>query len=167
MCGILGIVDLHGQLDLKRAKLAQQSIRHRGPDYQGHYTDSQGVFLGHNRLSIIDLSNEANQPFFSSHEQVAIILNGEIYNYRELRNELPAKRCRTQSDTEVVLEGFLIYEADFFKRLRGIYAFAIFDFRGPLKLTIARDPSGVKPLYYFLNNDQLILASEIKAILLC
>lgn len=164
MCGFVGIVNVNNDLNLESAKRAQESIIHRGPDYQGHYTDNQSYYLGHNRLSIIDVSEHGNQPFFDESGQVAIIFNGEIYNYKSLKSRLKDVHFKTGSDTEVLLNGFLIHGRDFFKELRGIYAFGIYDFRNGLEVTVARDPAGVKPLYFLQNRGQFIIGSEIKAI---
>lgn len=137
-------------------------LSHRGPDSENyHYNDH--VFLGHRRLSIIDLSEAANQPFFSRCGRAAIVFNGEIYNFKELRNGLD---LRTSSDTEVLLEGYLKYGSDFFKRIRGIYAFAIYDFRTATPaVVLLRDPSGIKPLYVYCHQGELVFGSEIKSLL--
>lgn len=163
MCGILGYVS-KSKLDdeiVSRCKKGLSALRHRGPDAENFYQNDH-VFLGHRRLSIIDLSESANQPFFSSCGKAAIIFNGEIYNYKDLCDGL---QLRTSSDTEVLLEGFLKHGKPFFKKIRGIYAFAIYDFRtDDSTVTLLRDPSGIKPLYVYHQNDVLIFGSEMKAI---
>ncbi len=164
MCGFFGLIDLNQYLDLEKAKDSTKTLQHRGPDFQGTWTNNATCFLGHNRLSIIDLSSEANQPFLASDQEVAIVFNGEIYNYQVLKDELslPAK---TDSDTEVIVEGYLREGTEFFSRLRGIYAFAIFDNREEPKVVVARDPSGVKPLYYSHQGNRFVFGSEKKSIL--
>lgn len=149
---------------MERGLHALSTIRHRGPDASGHWTDGKRFFLGHNRLSIIDLSEAANQPLFSACGQVAIVFNGEIYNYRSLRAELDPATLRTHSDTEVILEGYRQYGIEFFRKLRGIYAFAILDVRNTSRLVLARDPAGVKPLYFSTVGDEIVFGSEIKAV---
>lgn len=165
MCGILGAVDF--EIGTGKYSEALQkglnSIAHRGPD------GSRGItvynsFLGHNRLSIIDLSSEADQPMKSVNSDAYILYNGEIYNYSELREDLKNVKLRTRSDTEVLLEGYLNYGTDFFRKLRGIYAFAIFDFRGRHRVILGRDPSGVKPLYIYSSKNFHVFGSEIKAL---
>ena len=163
MCGIFGFSSRSGYINDKLPELrrALYKLYHRGPDSSGEYYD-QNVFLGHRRLSIIDLSSNANQPLKSVNDNAFIIFNGEIYNYKELKNKLGA--LKTNSDTEVLLEGYLKFGPDFFKEIRGIYAFGIYDFRYEPKIILYRDLAGVKPLYYFRNDNSFIFASEIKAI---
>jgi asparagine synthase (glutamine-hydrolysing) len=163
MCGIFGYSSKSENVIDKLPELrnALNTLYHRGPDSSGEYYN-QNIFLGHRRLSIIDLSSSADQPFKSATENAYIIFNGEIYNYKELKNKLGP--LKTNSDTEVLLEGYLKFGPDFFKDIRGIYAFAIYDFRSEPKIILYRDLAGVKPLYYFKNDSTLIFASEIKAI---
>jgi asparagine synthase (glutamine-hydrolysing) len=163
MCGFIGTYSDKGDFNLQQCKQALNSISHRGPDNEGHYI-SDGVFLGHRRLSIIDLSEDASQPFKAHNEEVFIVFNGEIYNYQELKSDLQAKvNFRSQSDTEVIVNGYLVYGIDFFSRLRGIYAFAIYD-KPNKKIFLVRDPSGVKPLYLYNKDKNAIFSSEIKGI---
>jgi asparagine synthase (glutamine-hydrolysing) len=154
------------------------SIEHRGRDDEGVWTshaiddDGRQVCLGHRRLSIIDTSAAGHQPLLSEDERFALIFNGEIYNYRELRRELEHRshRFRTDSDTEVLLASFAEWGEGCLPRLNGMFAFAIWDAR-ERTLTLARDRIGIKPLYYALvqgkdgESDSFIFASEIKAIL--
>jgi len=164
MCGILGYVDLQGINDKKdRFDYALEKLKHRGPDGTGKWSD-QHVILGHRRLSIIDLSDSGSQPFLSNNKKACIVFNGEIYNYKEISTDLT---LRSQSDTEVLLEGYLKHGSSFFKRIRGIYAFAIYDFRveGDERLVLLRDSAGVKPLYVAEESSGVIFSSEIKAIL--
>ncbi len=164
MCGIAGIADVTGR-PVERTLLRAMTtvLAHRGPD--GEAVVCRGaVGLGHRRLAIIDLST-GDQPMSSDDSQVWIVFSGEIYNFRELRQELEAAgaRFRTQSDTEVILRA---YEADgpaCVRRLRGMFAFAILDERAR-RLVLARDRVGIKPLVYSWDGRRLLFASEIKAI---
>jgi len=165
MCGILGSVDFEKGVAEKYPALLKglEAINHRGPDSSKNLV-SGSSFLGHNRLSIIDLSSKADQPMKSASADAYLIYNGEIYNYKELKKNLSVK-FNTNSDSEVVLEGYLNEGINFFKKLRGIYAFAILDNRAGQKIIIARDPSGIKPLYFYNKGSFSIFGSEIKAIL--
>ena len=162
MCGIAGIVSGAPERDTLDAMLA--SLDHRGPDDRGAFT-GDGVALGMTRLSIIDLVT-GQQPMSSDDGAARIVFNGEIYNFRAVRAELQAggHRFRTQSDTEVILRA---WEADgerCVERLRGMFAFAIWDARRR-RLFLARDRLGKKPLYYWRGGGALVFASEIKALL--
>jgi asparagine synthase (glutamine-hydrolysing) len=141
-----------------------EAMRHRGPDEDGLYI-SGPVGLGHRRLSIIDLST-GKQPIGNEDGTVWIVFNGEIYNYKELRASLLQRghRFRTASDTEVIVHLYEEYGAECVSRLRGMFTFAIWDERTKT-LLLARDRVGIKPLYYHLNNEALIFASEVKALL--
>lgn len=162
MCGIFGYIGIRSSLSeslVGRFRKALTLLAHRGPDSAGEYTDGK-IYLGHRRLSIIDLSGAANQPFHSANQSSVIVFNGEIYNYKELKPRLT--HTKTNSDTEVILEGYLKFGIQFFKELRGMYAFAIYNqIKG--KIILYRDPSGIKPLYYS-NKHDFIFASEIKSI---
>jgi asparagine synthase (glutamine-hydrolysing) len=140
------------------------AIKHRGPDADGVYC-SGPVSLGHKRLSIIDLST-GQQPLDNEDGSLWIVFNGEIYNYRELRQELLKRNhiLKTHSDTEVIVHLYEEFGPDCVKKLRGMFAFAIWDNRNKA-LFIARDRVGIKPLYYHLSDKALIFASEVKAIL--
>jgi asparagine synthase (glutamine-hydrolysing) len=162
MCGIAGIYELGALMGGAPAML--DAIAHRGPDAAGEYRHpSPQVWLGHRRLSIIDLSEAANQPFVSN--GLAIVFNGEIYNYRELRHRLEGEgiRFRTSSDTEVLLEAWRRWGAQSLRMLRGMFAFAIFEERTG-RLVMARDPFGIKPLFIHRNGSGLAFASEAKAL---
>ena len=169
MCGISGLYN-YRKRDLDAKKIIKKIINlqdKRGPDFNGiWHSDCQKVYFGHNRLSIIDLSNNANQPFVSNDKNYIITFNGEIYNYKQIRAELKKKdvKFKTSSDTEVLLESYKFWGIKFLDRLRGMFAFAIWD---NIKKTIilARDPFGIKPLYFTKKNDVLYFASEIKSIL--
>ncbi len=166
MCGFTGALDFDAVINRDVANQSLEAIRHRGPDAHNVFYQGEHIFLGHARLSIIDLSAPANQPLFSSRENAAIIYNGEIYNYLQLKEKLAFRNFKTHSDTEIILEGYLEEGVDFFKKLRGIYAFAILDMRSETKVVLARDPSGIKPLYFCKDENlkKLFFASEIKAI---
>ena len=140
-----------------------RSMTHRGPDGSDTYVDNN-MSLGHNRLAIIDLSERAAQPMRSSNGRFIIVFNGEIYNFKELKNELKEYSFVSESDTEVILAAYIHWGRDCVKRLNGIFAFAIWDTQ-ERELFLARDHSGVKPLYYHWDGKKLIFASEIKAIL--
>jgi asparagine synthase (glutamine-hydrolysing) len=137
----------------------------RGPDAEGLWADS-GVVLGHRRLAILDLDARANQPMVSADDRYVIVFNGEIYNFRELRRELKAEGVafRTTSDTEVLLAMFASEGERMLPRLRGMFAFAIWDTQSR-ELFLARDPYGIKPLYYTPTKDGLLFASQVKALL--
>ncbi len=137
---------------------------HRGPDGTGIFVGN-GISLGHNRLSIIDLSSAGAQPMKSADGRFVLSFNGEIYNYRELRRELESQYSfRSASDTEVILAAYSVWGEKAFARLNGIFAFALWDNKEQ-KLLLVRDPMGVKPLYYYQKGSQIIFSSEIKAIL--
>jgi asparagine synthase (glutamine-hydrolysing) len=144
------------------------SIRHRGPDDEGFHFDDRpgcGVGLGFRRLSIIDLQT-GHQPIANEDESCWIILNGEIYNYKELRRELESAghAFRTHSDTETIVHGYEEWGADVTKHLNGIFGFALWDSKSR-SLLLARDHLGVKPVYYYDDGKRLLFGSEIKAIL--
>ena len=142
--------------------MCQTSV-HRGPDDRGIYTDSN-ISLGHRRLSIIDLKT-GHQPIHNEDETIEVILNGEIYNFKELREELEDKHeFYTNSDTEVLVHLYEDYGERSVEKLNGMFAFAIWD-SVKKKLLLARDPIGKKPLYYHWDGEKLIFASEIKTVL--
>lgn len=164
MCSILGFINC-GNREL--LKLCNVTMAHRGPDGNDvkWFNDSNSG-LAHNRLSIIDLSESANQPMFSEDKRFSIVYNGEIYNFKEIRSELDSKgyKFRTQSDTEVILNSFIEWKENCLEKLNGMFAFAIYDIFQK-KLFLARDRIGIKPLYYTHFNSSIIFSSEIKAIL--
>jgi len=168
MCGIAGFFDPSGKLDFGTLKSMTDAQVHRGPDAEGFYMH-QACGLGHRRLSIIDLSEKANQPMHSSNERYTIVYNGEVYNHREisagLRNPLNPQefKPRTSSDTEIILESFATLGENFIHQLNGMFAFAIYD-KEQEELLIYRDRLGIKPLYYYTNGQTIIFASELKAI---
>ncbi|HEX2385785.1 MAG TPA: asparagine synthase (glutamine-hydrolyzing), partial [Candidatus Binatia bacterium] len=166
MCGIVGILKLtpHGQIDDARLKRMRDALRHRGPDGAGSWVEGP-VGLGHRRLSIVDLAG-GHQPMTNEDGSLWITYNGEIYNHAELRPGLEAKghRYATRSDTETILH---LYEEEgerCVEKFQGMFAFAVWD-KKRRRLLLARDRLGIKPLYYAINGDELLFASEIKAIL--
>src|SRR5215510_2322949 len=166
MCGIVGIVNLDftEAVDESLLKRMRDMIRHRGPDGEGLWTDGP-VGLGHRRLSIVDVVS-GQQPMTNEDGSCWIVYNGEIYNHAELRKPLEARghRYRTRSDTETILHLFEEEGEACVERLRGMFAFAIWD-RKRGYLFLARDRLGIKPLYYASTDRELLFASEIKAIL--
>lgn len=160
MCGISGF---NWKDESKVAEMVQ-ALSRRGPDADGIFVD-EGISLGHNRLSIIDLSSNANQPMFDNEKELVIVFNGEIYNFEEIKRELEGEyKFKTKSDTEVILAGYRKWGKDVVNKLNGIFAFAIWDKRKE-ELFCARDHAGVKPFYYFWDGERFIFASEMKAIL--
>jgi asparagine synthase (glutamine-hydrolysing) len=168
MCGIAGVIRPGGSLGhAERAALERMldAQRHRGPDGAGMHED-RGVLLGHRRLAIIDLSSSGRQPMPNESSDLWLTLNGEIYNFVELRRELKAlgHRFRSRTDAEVVLHGYEAWGIEkLLSRLSGMFAFALWDSRAR-KLVLARDRYGIKPLYVARGRDCLVFASEIRAI---
>ena len=167
MCGITGIYHSREPVPIDQALLKRMTDRlsHRGPDGDGFHV-GPGIGLGHRRLAIIDLVT-GDCPVYSADRGQCIVFNGEIYNFKEIRAELQARghRFQTQGDTEVILQAWLEWGPDAVRRLRGMFAFAIWDERRQT-LFLARDRVGKKPLYYSLLADgRLIFASELKALL--
>lgn len=169
MCGFVGAIykEPKSPTETERQQLKEMNdiIKHRGPDDEGYYEDEY-VRFGFRRLSIIDLES-GHQPLSFADERFWIIFNGEIYNYLELREELIEKGLSfaTESDTEVILGAFHIYGYDAVTKLRGMFAFLIWDKQEKI-LYGARDPFGIKPLYYYEDEEQLIFASERKSLAL-
>ncbi|MCE1164095.1 MAG: asparagine synthase (glutamine-hydrolyzing) [Bacteroidetes bacterium] len=166
MCGICGIYSFNkNDGNDERTRVMMDSIRHRGPDDSGIWSDKK-VSMGFVRLSIIDLTHSANQPMTDDENRYVITFNGEIYNYIEIREQLKSKgyTFRTNSDTEVLLKSYIEWDKKCLGKLNGMFAFALYD-RYSGKLLLARDRYGIKPLYYYVDSDKLIYASEIKPIL--
>lgn len=164
MCGITGTVNFDGSpVQEKVLQDMTDVIRHRGPDGEGIYVDGN-VGFGHRRLAILDLSEAGKQPMASPDGRYVITYNGEIYNFGELRDELKKKSYsfRSQSDTEVLLYAYIEWGTSVLDRLNGMFAFCIWD-RVKRSLFLARDRYGIKPLYYFMNNNVFMFSSEIKA----
>ncbi|MFQ5731796.1 MAG: asparagine synthase (glutamine-hydrolyzing) [Planctomycetaceae bacterium] len=167
MCGIAGLIwkDAHRPADAARVEEMCRLMWHRGPDDGGLFTD-RNVALGHRRLAIIDLSPAGRQPMQSTDGRFTVVFNGEIYNYRELRDDLAVRGAafRTNTDTEVLLEAYRRWGAECVSRFNGMWAFAVYDSR-ERTVFLSRDRIGVKPLYYTNDGDAFCFASEIKAIL--
>ena len=168
MCGIAGYVStstVNDPSSVDAVRRMTDRMRKRGPDAEGIWT-SKGVVLGHRRLAILDLDRRSDQPMVAIDGNYAIAFNGEIYNFRELRTELEARGVtfRTTSDTEVLLALYALEGERMLPRLRGMFAFAIWSVRSR-ELFLARDPYGIKPLYYAQTESGLIFASQVKALL--
>lgn len=164
MCGFVGFTgDLEDKGSIIEAMM--EKIIHRGPDSSGVYSD-ESVTLGFRRLSIIDLTGEGSQPVYNEDKSIVIVFNGEIYNYKALREELIEKghAFYSQTDTEVLVHLYEEYSYKMLDRLRGMFAFVLYD-KVKGELFCARDFFGIKPFYYTLLGDRLIFASEIKAML--
>jgi len=159
MCSINGFTFQDKEL-IQKMNLA---TKHRGPDATNIFISDQ-ISLGHNRLSIIDVREVANQPMTTDEGRYTLVFNGEIYNFQEIKKELSEYTFVTNGDTEVILKGYQKWGKEIFSKLNGMYALAIWDTHTK-ELVLARDPQGVKPLYYSIQNNQLIFSSEIKAIL--
>ncbi|HXG28808.1 MAG TPA: asparagine synthase (glutamine-hydrolyzing), partial [Nevskiales bacterium] len=170
MCGITGIVnyrDAAGRVDADELGRITAYMAARGPDGEGVWVAQDGgVALGHRRLAIIDLSPAGAQPMHDAATGNVIVFNGEIYNYRALRKELAAQgvALRSESDTEVLLHLYARHGEAMLERLRGMFAFALWD-AASRRLFLARDPLGIKPLYYADDGQQLRFASQVKALL--
>jgi len=168
MCGICGQFNFSGKpVSQSTVEAMMVTIRHRGPDSAGHFVRGP-VGLGHLRLSIIDLSEAGSQPMSASNGAFWIVFNGEIYNYAELKRELEQRgeSFRSTSDTEVLLRLYERMGPACLEKLEGMFAFAIWD-DSAQELFLARDRIGIKPLYYYLDDQRIVFGSEIKAILAC
>ena len=163
MCGFVGFVD-KARDKKKIVKDMADIIVHRGPDSDGYYTDNLCA-IGFRRLSIIDLDG-GNQPIYNEKKDKVIVFNGEIYNYKEIRDDLIKKghEFNTSSDTEVILHGYEEYNEHILEKLRGMFAFIIYD-TNDNSVFGARDFYGIKPLYYYMNDDEFMFGSEIKSFL--
>ena len=175
MCGICGAIGIESpERSEAITRRMMGAIRHRGPDDEGLLL-APSAALGMRRLSIIDLAG-GHQPVFNEAGNIAVVFNGEIYNYRELRGRLAGygHEFRTQSDTEVIVHGYEQWGENCLKELRGMFAFALWDARATAttgeaarnaKVLIARDRLGIKPLYFYQSGNQLLFCSEIKGLL--
>jgi len=170
MCGIAAEFwygESGGRVDVAKLERARERMKSRGPDGAGLWVSpDQRVGLAHRRLAILDLRPEANQPMSDDTGQLWVVFNGEIYNFRDLRRDLEVRgyRFRTTSDTDVLLKGWAEYGAGVLPRLRGMFAFAVWDGRERC-LYAGRDPFGIKPLYYADDGKCLRLASQVRALL--
>ncbi len=163
MCGIVAVA---GGGDRATVERMVSAIAHRGPDATGvQWFDTHRVGLGHQRLAILDLSPAGNQPMADPTQRYWIVYNGEVYNFRELRHQLEQKgyQFRSQTDTEVLLYGWMEQGADFLQHCNGMFAFVLYDAEANA-LFIGRDRLGIKPLYYAVYNGMIVVASEIKAL---
>jgi asparagine synthase (glutamine-hydrolysing) len=167
MCRIAGIIANKLSLNEIIAKVATMcnALRHGGPDDEGIFSDEKaGLVFGHRRLSIIDLSQNGHQPMADIQQKVWITFNGEIYNYRELKEQLvkAGARFHSNTDTEVIIAAYLHWDIDAFSKFKGMFAFALYDSHKAMSYLV-RDSAGVKPLYYYAKNETLSFASEVKA----
>ncbi len=164
MCGIVGFTNKIADADAVIGKMMDR-IRHRGPDASGKYIDD-GIALGHRRLSIIDISSQGDQPIFNEDRSLVLVFNGEIYNYRDIREELikAGHKFATNTDSEVLIHGYEQYGTKLLGRLRGMFSFVIWDSKKG-ELFGARDFFGIKPMYYALMGGTFMFGSEIKSFL--
>ena len=162
MCGINGIIS---RSDDKKNQIQKMNdaIIHRGPDAEGIYVDEQDA-LGHRRLAIIDITESGNQPIYNEDQRILVVFNGEIYNYKELKQELSHHTFTTNTDTEVLVHGYEEWGCELPKKLRGMFAFAIYD-QNRKQIFIARDHFGQKPFYYYKTENEILFSSELKSFL--
>ena len=164
MCGISGVLGIISRDKANSIIEAMNtSMAHRGPDDSGSYI-GEGVALGQRRLSIIDLSQAGHQPMVSHDNSLILVFNGEIYNYRELKQELKNYPYQTQTDTEVILAAYTRWGKECVHRFNGMFSFAIWD-RAKHEVLIFRDRLGIKPLYYFISDNCLLFSSEVRSLL--
>ena len=166
MCGIAGEVNFKQHVSSHNLRLMTNALRHRGPDDEGSYiNEDYSVSLGHRRLSFLDLGESGRQPICNEKKDVWITFNGEIYNYLELRDELISlgHTFHTATDTEVIVHGYEEWGTEVVSRLKGMFAFGIWDQRKKC-LFLVRDRFGIKPLYYYYQNGTFLFASEIKGV---
>ncbi len=166
MCGIAGIKFFNNKsVNSNVLKRMLSTLKHRGPDGEGIFI-KKDIGLGHRRLKIIDLSENGNQPMSNEDESIWLTSNGEIYNYKEIKKELLQKGhiFSSETDIEVIIHAYEEWGIDCLKKFNGMFAFALYDFRIK-KLYLVRDRFGIKPLFYFMDKEKIVFASEIKAIL--
>jgi asparagine synthase (glutamine-hydrolysing) len=166
VCGILTVYTKDG---IKRNKFekALRKIDHRGPDNTSFWnSNDKKVFMGHTRLSIIDISEEGNQPMFNESKDIVLVCNGEIYNFKNLRESLLDKghKFKSKSDSEVILHAYVEWGEDFINKLEGMFAFVLWDEKKE-RFIFARDGVGIKPLYYYKDDDSIIFSSELDPII--
>lgn len=166
MCGITGWWSKSHEIDKSLFNSMRDSLIHRGPDGFGSYfCSSKNLALGHRRLSFLDLSESGSQPICNEDKTIWLTVNGEIYNYLELREELKENHVfKSATDSEVIIHAYEEWGMDMINKLEGMFAFGLWD-ENKQKLILARDRFGIKPLYYYLDDNQMIFASEIKAII--
>ncbi|HAI73860.1 MAG TPA: asparagine synthase (glutamine-hydrolyzing) [Candidatus Moranbacteria bacterium] len=164
MCGILGQINRKISINEKLFQKMLSTLEKRGPDQSGYFFDNK-IALGQRRLSIIDLSEAGRQPLFNENKNIAIVFNGEIYNYQAIKNNLKNNHIwQSKTDTEVLIHSYEEYGQKIMKEVEGMFAFAIYDKQNQL-ITLARDHFGKKPLYYYLDDEFFCFASELKAII--
>lgn len=165
MCGITGVVCFKSDKNLSFIDRSVDAMTHRGPDARGVWKNEK-LALGHRRLSIIDTNDHANQPLVDLDQRYIIVFNGEIYNYKTLRDDLTklGHRFITNSDTEVLLHTYMEYGVDCLQHLNGFFGFAIYD-SVKQAVFIARDRLGIKPLFFLQNEDNLLFSSELRSLL--
>jgi asparagine synthase (glutamine-hydrolysing) len=168
MCGITGFCDFNRKLTKEDLHKSNETLHHRGPDSGSiafFESDAANIGFGHRRLSIMDVSSNGNQPMYSDDGSVVIILNGEVYNFKEIREELRAAghSFHSDSDTEVILKAYQQYGIGSVSKFIGMFAYAIYD-KKEQQLYLLRDRVGVKPLYYHYKNGNLLFGSELKAL---
>lgn len=169
MCGFLGLIEYNNYTDEIIINEANKLLKHRGPDDFGFYKkkiDNISINLFHHRLSIIDLTSNGKQPFISEDGRYTLLFNGEIYNYLEIKEELEKNNIefKTNTDTEVLLKSWIYWGRECLNKFNGMFAFTLFDLK-EMKIFLIKDIFGMKPLYYFLNEDLFIFSSEIEPIL--
>jgi asparagine synthase (glutamine-hydrolysing) len=166
MCGITGYFSPSGKFNKAHLDAAASSLTHRGPDAGGVYVEGM-VGLGHRRLSILDLSETANQPMVSANNRFVMVYNGEVYNFKEIQKEIlkyrPDLKFKTSSDTEIILEAFSLWRENIANMLNGMFAIAIYD-KDNGSLYLFRDRIGIKPIYFYWDDKDFFFASELKAI---
>jgi asparagine synthase (glutamine-hydrolysing) len=165
MCRIAGIIHKNHPPTEEQIVLMRDAMQHGGPDDCGIYIDTERqLALGHRRLALIDLSPAGHQPMYSAANDIAIVFNGEIYNYSEIKDELQKKGYRfiSSSDTEVIIYAYDCWGIQCFKKFNGMFALCLLD-KSRNKLILARDHAGIKPLYYSISNSSFYFASEVKA----
>jgi len=166
MCGICGYYSTSGVFSGDDLEKMTSTLIHRGPDADGYFLNDP-VGLGHRRLSIIDLSNAANQPMTSHNGRYVMVYNGEVYNFKEIEKKIRIQnsefRTGTTSDSEVILEAFALWGPEFVQRLNGMFAIAVYD-KAEKTLFLFRDRVGIKPIYYFWDGQNFAFASELKSL---
>lgn len=164
MCGIAGIYRFQNlKADPEMLRRMTRKMAHRGPDADGHFVENK-IGLGHRRLSIIDLSPAGNQPYVSADGRYRMVFNGELYNFRNVRAEIKDHQFKSSGDTEVLMEAWARWGMEGVKKLKGMFSFAVWDTQEN-ELVICRDRLGVKPLYYYQDNEYFLFSSEIRPIL--
>ena len=163
MCGINGVYQYKSKDTLDKVHQMNKVTQLRGPDNSDVYIDNEVIF-GHNRLSIIDLSESANQPYISNDETIVITYNGELYNYIDIKNELSGfYDFKTNSDTEVIIASYKKWGIKMLDHFNGMFAFALWD-KTNNNFYLIRDRMGIKPLYYFEHENSVVFSSSVRAI---